>query len=78
MADTQPLDTLSLNQKARIVDYTDDLVSQQLLEMGCLPGHLIYINNIAPLGDPISVVISNTTISMRKRDAACVLVTTNN
>ncbi|UPT66167.1 MAG: ferrous iron transport protein A [Sphingobacteriales bacterium JAD_PAG50586_3] len=49
MADTaQTLDTLPLNQKARIVEYTDDLVSQHLLEMGCLPGNEIYINNIAP------------------------------
>jgi ferrous iron transport protein A len=72
---SQTLDTLLLNQKARIVEYTDDLVSQHLLEMGCLPGYEIYINNIAPLGDPISVVIAGTIISMRKNDAACVLVT---
>lgn len=76
MSDTpQTLDTLTLNQKARIVEYTDDLVSQHLLEMGCLPGYEIYINNIAPLGDPISVVIAGTIISMRKNDAACILVT---
>jgi ferrous iron transport protein A len=76
MSDTsQTLDTLLLNQKARIVEYTDDLVSQHLLEMGCLPGYEIYINNIAPLGDPISVVIAGNIISMRKNDAACVLVT---
>ncbi len=76
MADTtQTLDTLQLNQKARIVEYTDDLVSQHLLEMGCLPGYEIHINNIAPLGDPISVVVAGSIISLRKTDAACVLVT---
>lgn len=74
----QPLHTLLLNQKAFIVEYTDDLVSQQLMEMGFLPGQEIYINNIAPLGDPISVVVSGSTISMRKSDAACVIVSTYN
>jgi ferrous iron transport protein A len=79
MTDTsQTLDTLPLNQKARIVEYTDDIVSQHLLEMGCLPGYEIYVNNIAPLGDPISVVVSGTIISLRKNDAACVIVSTKN
>lgn len=72
---SRPLYTLLLNQKAIITEYTDDVVSQHLMEMGCLPGQEIYINNVAPLGDPISVVVSGTTISIRKDDAAFVLVT---
>jgi len=75
---TVSLDKLKLFEKAVIVEYTDDLVSQQLLEMGCLPGQFIYINNVAPLGDPLSVVVAGSTLSIRKQDAATVIVSTLN
>lgn len=74
MPGTISLDKLKLFEKAVIVEYTDDVVSQQLLEMGCLPGQFIYVNNVAPLGDPISVVVAGSTLSIRKDDAASVLV----
>lgn len=75
---TTSLDKLKLFEKAVIVEFTDDLVSQQLLEMGCLPGQFIYVNNVAPLGDPISVVVSGSTLSIRKSDASTVIVSTLN
>lgn len=71
---TLSLDKLALFEKAVIVEFTDELVSQHLMEMGCLPGQFIYVNNVAPLGDPISVVVSGFILSIRKQDAAAVIV----
>lgn len=74
MAGTLSLDKLALFEKAVIEEYTDELVSAHLMEMGCLPGQVVYVNNVAPLGDPISVVVAGFTLSIRKRDAATVRV----
>jgi ferrous iron transport protein A len=75
MADTTiSLDKLALFEKAVIIEFTDELVSQHLMEMGCLPGQFLYVNNVAPLGDPISIVVDGFTLSIRKQDAAAVIV----
>jgi Fe2+ transport system protein FeoA len=34
----------------------------------------LYVNNVAPLGDPISIVVGGFTLSIRKQDAAAVMV----
>jgi len=44
------------------------------LEMGCTPGEVIEIDRIAPLGDPIAVLVSGYLLSLRKADAATIMV----
>ncbi len=39
------------------------------MEMGCLPGEKITIEQVAPLGDPISVSISGYSLSLRLSEA---------
>lgn len=45
-----------------------------LLEMGFLPGEKVVIENIAPLRDPISVRVADYQVSLRKEEAACIIV----
>ena len=44
------------------------------MEMGCVPGEIICVDKIAPLGDPISVSVSGYILSLRKEEAANILV----
>jgi ferrous iron transport protein A len=46
------------------------------MEMGCLPGEMIVLEQIAPLGDPISVSISGYSLSLRLNEAESILVDT--
>jgi ferrous iron transport protein A len=57
--------------------FTDDFVSNKLMEMGCLPGELVKVINIAPLGDPIAIHVAGYDLSLRLSEAACVLVHEN-
>ena len=70
----QTLDTLKLGQTATIIDFTDDFLSLKFIEMGCLPGEKIKLSNIAPLGDPIAIEFSGYLLSLRKKEAATIVV----
>lgn len=39
------------------------------MEMGCVPGEKILIDQIAPLGDPISILVAGYTLSLRLNEA---------
>lgn len=47
----------------------------KLLEMGCIPGEKITIDQIAVTGDPINIYVSGYNLSLRKEEAATILVT---
>ncbi|MDF2449159.1 MAG: Fe2+ transport system protein [Bacteroidota bacterium] len=68
------LDTLIQGQMATIIDFTDDFLSLKFIEMGCLPGEKIRLANIAPLGDPIAIEVSGYLLSLRKQEAATIVV----
>jgi ferrous iron transport protein A len=66
---------LPIGKKAIIKAFTDEEMSLKLLEMGCLPGEEIRIDRIAPMGDPIAVSVAGYILSMRREEAATILVT---
>jgi Fe2+ transport system protein FeoA len=43
---------------------------RRLLELGLLPGTRVELRRIAPLGDPMELVVRGTALSIRKADAA--------
>jgi Fe2+ transport system protein FeoA len=47
---------------------------KRLLEMGIVPGTRITINRVAPLGDPIEVLVKGYHLSLRRSEAAEVRV----
>ena len=63
--------------KAVIVSFQSPEIELKLMEMGCLPGEEIVIEQIAPLGDPISVRIAGYSLSLRKNEAEQILVEHN-
>lgn len=71
------LSALKIGEIGVVSKFTDEAVSTKLMEMGCLPGELIRVIKIAPLGDPMSIEVSGYELSLRKDEASCVLVHEN-
>jgi ferrous iron transport protein A len=53
----------------------DDYLSVRLLEMGLTPGCYVQFLNEAPLGDPREYLVRGYRLSLRRTEAARVLVT---
>ena len=53
----------------------DDAVVQRLLEMGLLEGEEVEVIGFAPLGDPLEIRLRDYRLSLRRSEAARVLVT---
>ena len=49
-------------------------LSRRLMEMGLLPGTPIRVVRVAPLGDPIEVRVRNYSLSVRRAEAARIVV----
>ncbi len=47
---------------------------KRFIEMGLAPGMLVRVTRVAPLGDPLVVAAGEARISLRRRDAAHILV----
>ncbi len=70
----QTLADLKQGEEARIIAFTNLDIGAKLLEMGCLPGETVRLNKQAPLGCPISINVSGYELSLRKGEAATVLI----
>ena len=57
--------TLKKGEKAIIKDFEIDLIPLKLLEMGCLPGSLVELLQIAPFGDPLYLDINGSHVAIR-------------
>lgn len=68
------LSELRIGKKAVIRSFDKEDISIKLMEMGCIPGEVIKIYQIAPLGDPISVNVAGYNLSLRLNEAAQILI----
>jgi ferrous iron transport protein A len=46
----------------------------KLMEMGCVPGEWIKVEQVAPLGDPISITVAGYNLSLRLDEAENIFV----
>ena len=61
--------------RARIVSMTTKgALKRRLLDMGLLPGEEVVVHKVAPLGDPIEIAIKCYRLSLRKSEAAEIVV----
>lgn len=72
----QKLSHLKSGQKGVITQMVDPELVLKLMEMGFLPGEEIMVEQIAPLGDPISVMVSGYQVSLRLNEADSIWVNT--
>ena len=68
------LSELKVGQKAIIVSLEDEELVLKMMEMGFLPGEDITVEQVAPLGDPISVMIAGYQVSLRINEADSIIV----
>jgi Fe2+ transport system protein FeoA len=72
------LSELKPGQRAFISHYENNEILLKIMEMGCVPGEKIYVEQVAPLGDPISINISGYSLSLRINEAEHIFVDTIN
>lgn len=72
------LSDLKPGQAGVIMHFDNTDIYLKLMEMGCVPGERIFLEQIAPLGDPISVNIAGYSLSLRKAEAEHILVEITN
>jgi ferrous iron transport protein A len=49
-------------------------MKRRLMDMGIVPGELVKVVKVAPLGDPIEITVKGYAISLRKKEAEGIAV----
>jgi ferrous iron transport protein A len=68
------LSELKPGQEGIIKEFKSNELFLKLMEMGCVPGERIILEQIAPLGDPISVSVAGYHLSLRLNEAEHIFV----
>jgi len=68
------LSELKVGKNAVIKEFENDDIFLKLMEMGCIPGEIIKVDQIAPLGDPISITVAGYHLSLRLDEAEMIWV----
>jgi len=68
------LSELAIGQKAEILSFEKDEIFIKLMEMGCVPGEIVKVEQRAPLGDPISISVAGYHLSLRINEADSIFV----
>jgi ferrous iron transport protein A len=68
------LSELKPGQEGIITEFQNNEIFLKLMEMGCVPGERILLEQVAPLGDPISVNVAGYHLSLRLNEAEHILV----
>lgn len=63
------LSEVEVGKTVVIKHFENDDIFLKLMEMGCVPGEKILIDQIAPLGDPISIMVAGYSLSLRLNEA---------
>ena len=63
---------LKVGHKARIVSLSagNPVYRQRLIAMGLIPGTEFIVLRMAPLGDPIEILVRGFALSLRKEEAS--------
>ena len=65
---------LKRGERATIIDVSSKFIPLKLLEMGCLPGNLVELVQLAPFKDPMYLNINGTHLAIRKETAIHILI----
>lgn len=63
------INSLKKNEKAIIKDFDIDIIPLKLLEMGCLPGNIVELLQVAPFGDPLYLDVNGSHVAIRVETA---------
>ena len=68
------LSEVEVGKKVIIKAFEKNEIFIKLMEMGCIPGEVIKVEKIAPLGDPISISVSGYNLSLRLNEAEQIII----
>ena len=68
------LSEVEVGQKVVIKSFEKNDIFIKLMEMGCIPGEIVRVEKIAPLGDPISVSVGGYSLSLRLNEAEQIII----
>ena len=71
------LSDLKAGEKGKIIGFETSDLELKLMEMGCIPGEIVVVEKVAPLGDPISIRIAGYSLSLRISEANQILLETH-
>jgi ferrous iron transport protein A len=73
---TTTLDQVAVGQQARITGFssTESHFRRKLLALGVIPGVVVEVRRLAPLGDPMQIQMRGASVSLRKQEAATLMV----
>lgn len=63
------LSEIGVGKTVVIKHFEKDDIFLKLMEMGCVPGEIIIVDQVAPMGDPISILVSGYHLSLRLNEA---------
>ncbi|HSN59724.1 MAG TPA: FeoA family protein [Ferruginibacter sp.] len=65
---------IKIGKSVVIRSFESDDIFLKLMEMGCVPGEKITVDQIAPFKDPISITVAGYQLSLRLNEADQILV----
>lgn len=68
------LSEIKIGRSVIIHSFESDDIFLKLMEMGCVPGERITVDQIAPFRDPISITVAGYQLSLRLNEADQILV----
>lgn len=68
------LSEVKLGDTVVITSFENDDIFLKLMEMGCVPGERVTVDQIAPFKDPISIMVAGYRLSLRLNEAEHVIV----
>lgn len=68
------LSDIAVGSTVVIRSFENNEIFLKLMEMGCVPGEVIKVEQVAPLGDPIAITVSGYNLSLRLDEAENIFV----
>lgn len=69
------LKDVKVGKTARVIKLTGEgAIKRRIMDMGITKGVEIYVQKLAPLGDPIEITVRGYQLSIRKADAQMIIV----
>ena len=68
------LSEMKIGDTGVISSFENDDIFLKLMEMGCVPGEIVKIDQAAPLGGPISISVAGYHLSLRLDEAMMIWI----
>lgn len=68
------LSEVAIGKPVTIIEFEDDDIFLKFMEMGFIPGECVTVEQVAPLGDPISIQVAGYHLSLRLNEASKIFV----